>query len=541
MSDEISDDSSKNESKYNIVKEDDYLGDIDESILNEKKKLEELKKNVKIKSLLRKRKRKLKAKDIDNRKNSNNSHNSNSSDLAESNNYYENEEDKDEEKEKEDSIKKEEDNFNQNEFISQYVKKPYISEPKIDIKNELKNIMKNEVLDIYQKEELNKLILEIKNKNIKDLVKKDKLEIVFNLDKTCIFGFIINPKNLKELKERNPQIDLKSFSFLYQNKSIICGLIIRKGLLNFLEFANTFCNFYISSLGVESYVTQIKSILENLNESIRFKKCIWRKKYNNRSYIKDLNLDKKKTLIFSDKPSVWDEDYFNVILTKKFFDKECGKYLPEIKGSAEGDDLIGFLYNYFPFSYYKSKKNYFEQIEWKNQKLIGGRMSPFYKFVNKDDTINNDCFSAEYLESSKYQFTYMKDIIKIIYYFVFYYDIHVEDAIKLIRYNVFYDTYFSMKFYKGEKSILKDIILNCGGQVIEENKQSENNNKIFYICRKDDYSSLKEKIERDIMCNKESKVVTDRYILDSFFFMTNLESEINDPDYSFDNDTNYDY
>ena len=135
----------------------------------------------------------------------------------------------------------------------------------------------------------------------------------------------------------------------------------------------------------------------------------------------------------------------------------------------------------------------------------------------------------------------MKDIIKIIYYFVFYYDIHVQDALKLIRYNIFFNRYFCLKYYKGEKVILKEIILNCGGQIIETNKESENNNKIFYICRKDDYSFLREKIEKEVMRNKQSKVVTDRYILDSFFFMTNLESEIDDPDYSFDNETNYDY
>ena len=423
------------------------------------------------------------------------------------------------------------------------IEESYISETKIDITNDLlKNILKNEILDINQKEELNKLISEIKNMNIKDIVKKDKLDIVFDLDNTCIFGFMVKPETIKELKEQFPQKDIKSFCFLFQNNYLISGLIIRKGLLNFLEFSNTFCNFYISTLGVEEYGIQIMSILEKLNKNLKFQKFIGRKNENERrKFIKDINLDKKKTLIFDDKPSVWVDDYLNVILSKKFSDKECEKFLPK-NIAVNNDASLRFLYNYFPFYYYKSKKNNDEEIEWKNQKLIGGRMPPFYKFVNENDTINNNCFSGEYLESPKYQFSYMKDIIKIIYYFVFYYDIHVQDALKLIRYNIFYNRYFSLKFYKGEKTILKDIILNCGGQVIETNKEkSENNNNIFYICRKDDYSFLKEKIEKELMCNKESKVVTDRYILDSFFFMTNLESEIDDPDYSFDNETNYDY
>ena len=418
----------------------------------------------------------------------------------------------------------------------------YISEPKIDIKNELlKNILQNDILDMNQKEELNKLISEIKKKNIRDIVKKDKLDIVFDLDNTCIFGFMAKPEIIKDLKEKFPQKDLKSFSFLFQNKILISGLIIRNGLVNFLEFANSFCNFYISTLGVEAYGIEIMKILEKSTKNVKFKKFIGRKNENEKlKFLKDINLDINKTLIFDDKPSVWVEDYLNVILSKKFSDKECEKYLPKNINSIN-DDCLRFLYNYYPFYYYKSTKNNFEQIEWRKQKLMGNRMPPFYKFVNKNDTINNNCFSGEYLESPKYQFIYMKDIIKIIYYFVFYYDIPVPDALKLIRYNIFYNKYFNLKYYKGEKAILKEIILNCGGQIVEANKESENNNKTFYICRKDDYSLFKEKIEKELMCNKESKIVTERYILDSFFFMTNLESEINDPDYSFDNDTNYDY
>ena len=88
MNDSRDDDSSIYENKYNIVREDDYLGDLDEPTLNEKKKLDELKKNEKIKTLLRKRKRKIKAKDIDNSKNRNNVHNSYYSYLSESNNYH---------------------------------------------------------------------------------------------------------------------------------------------------------------------------------------------------------------------------------------------------------------------------------------------------------------------------------------------------------------------------------------------------------------------------------------------------------------------
>ena len=82
----------------------------------------------------------------------------------------------------------------------------------------------------------------------------------------------------------------------------------------------------------------------------------------------------------------------------------------------------------------------------------------------------------------------MKDVIKIIYYLVFYYDIHVPDALKLIRYNIFNKTYFSLIFYNGEgKEILKDIIENCGGQIINYSEKllriSERKGLISFLSR----------------------------------------------------------
>jgi len=543
MSDENIDNSSIDERRSHFIREDDYLSDIDETTLNDKKKLEELKKNKKIKSLLKKRKRKIKSKNIDKRKTRNNAHNNDSSHLAESNNYAHSEKEEFNDKVKEKSLEKKRDIFDPDQYIKKYknnsskelnsIEESYKSELKNDLKKELlKNILKNEILDMNQKEELNKLISEIKNKNIKDIAKEDKLEIVFDLENTCIFGFMVKPEDIKGLKEQFPQKDLKSFSFLYQNKKLMCGLIIRKGLSEFLEYSKSFCNFYIRHLGVDSYGFQIMSILEKLN-NIKFKKHIGRKKNEIKKFIKDLNLDKKKTVIFDDKPSLWTEDSFNVILSKKFIDKDCEKFEP--KKVELTDDSLRFLYSYYPFYYYKSKKNNFEQIEWRNQKLMGDRIPPFYKFNDKNDTLNNNCYSGEYLESSKYQFIYMKDIIKIVYYFVFYYDMNVQDSLKLIRYNIFYNRYFSLQFFKGEKIILKDIIENCGGQILNKNEQNKNNVKIFYICKKDDYSSFKDKIEEELMYNKESKLVTEKYILDSFYFMTNLEDEIDDPEYSCDN------
>jgi len=125
----------------------------------------------------------------------------------------------------------------------------------------------------------------------------------------------------------------------------------------------------------------------------------------------------------------------------------------------------------------------------------------------------------------------MKEVIKIIYFFVFYYDVHVSDIIKFIRYNIFYKNYFSLKFYKGEgKNTLIDTIETCGGEIFDE-KNNNKDYKLFFICRKDDYSESRDEIEKELLLYENALVVTDKYIFDSFFFMTNLEDELNDPEY----------
>ena len=40
---------------------------------------------------------------------------------------------------------------------------------------------------------------------------------------------------------------------------------------------------------------------------------------------------------------------------------------------------------------------------------------------------------------------------------------------------------------------------------------------------------------------KNSKIVTEKYVLDSFYFMTNLENELNESEYFINDNENYDY
>ena len=79
---------------------------------------------------------------------------------------------------------------------------------------------------------------------------------------------------------------------------------------------------------------------------------------------------------------------------------------------------------------------------------------PFYDFRKLI------CFNGEYLESTKFQFIYMKEITKIIYYLVYNSNIDVPKALKLIRYNIFYNSCFNLNYANNGKSALEDIIVN---------------------------------------------------------------------------------
>ena len=313
-------------------------------------------------------------------------------------------------------------------------------------------------------------------------------------------------------------------------KTVYFCLIIREGLREFINYTKQFCNFHINTLGISSYGETIKDILEN-ELGIKFIKFKARKDREIKKYLENLELEKKNSVIFDDQPSVWIKDELNVIISKRFIEKDFFYFLYRM-GNNQNFNLELFLSNYLPFFFYKYEKNDYEQINLKKQKIYSGRLSPFYEFKETNDIKQNICYTGECLESSKKQFIYMKEVLKVIYYFVYYYDIHVSDIIKFIRFNIFYKNYFNLKFYKGEgKNILINTIEACGGEIFKKGNNNNQDYKLFFICRKDDYSKLKDAIGKELLIYDDALVVSDKYIVDSFYFMTNLEDELNDSEY----------
>jgi len=437
---------------------------------------------------------------------------------------------------KEEKIKKEINNkFSIEDFGLKYDKKEEEIKENIDGFDKTKE--KKIINDLYyetnlinQKNDIHKLIEKIKKMNIEEIIKTQegnankKLNIVLDLDNTCIYGFPINHQEQLKLILKYPKKEIFFIEFMYDGNYIIYALLFRKGLKEFFDFTKNFCNFYISTLGYENYGKEIKNNLETLFD-IKFIGFKGRNnKLENKKNLYDLSLESKNAVIFDDKPIVWKEDNANVIISKIFTDREI--ILNNLKRNNLENNLHLFLKDYIPFFYYKSS-----QEKWQNQRLMIDNSCPFYDFDKKY------CFSGEYLESTKYQFIYMKEVIKIIYYLIYNSNMRVPEALKIIRYNIFYNSCFNFNFYKNKGiNLLKDIIKNCGGIIIEENKNKNEYKglKLFYVCSLEDYKKYKEDIKKETIWMENYKVVSEKYILNSFFFMTNLEDELNNSEYCFD-------
>ena len=464
------------------------------------------------------------------------------------------------EKEKEKKIEKKEKN---NDNINKEVKKSaYLNDKKIyeDYLN-LKKIVQCKKLSSEQKEWISNLISRIKSKDIKDINieknsedKLNKLEIVFDLDNTCIFSFLSNTDILQVQKKKNifPQKEVKMVSFKFNNKVLYTALIIRKGLKDFLNYVSPLCNFHISTLGAESYGNEVKDILSEYAgvEFIRYKGRVYSNEYCKN--ISDLYINSDNTVIFDDYLRVWENDNKDneqVITTKYFFDEECAMLNNNINISKEqnkeNDDKVNeielFLKSYRTMCYNKIKENNKNNVnfdmDWKVQNIIEYQNIPFYQFNSNKDFNDNKCFTAEYLNSPKYQFSYMKDVIKVIYCLKFIFDLDIRLAIKLIKICTLNNMKFDLKYLAyDQKCILTDMIKVCGGILYDKNYNysSDDKERIYLVASKRIYEFKKEEIKEELKKNKKYLLINERFILDTYYFMTDIRNNINDPEYIFD-------
>ena len=483
--------------------------------------------------------------------------------------YYQKKNVKKEKKEKKEEKEEKKDKIIKNEKEKEKKRSSYLNDKKIyeDYVN-LKKIIECKKLSIEQKEWISNLISRIKKKDVKDINieknwedKYNKLELVFDLDNTCIFSFLSNTDVLFVQKKKNiiPQKEVKMISFKFNNKVLYTALIIRKGLKEFLNYVSPLCNFHISTLGAESYGNEVKDILTEYTgaEFIRFKGRVYSNEFCKN--ISDLYINSENTVIFDDYIRVWEnknKDYEQVINTKFFFDEECAmlnnssnyNMMNNISGEkkdkdndAKVNEIELFIKSYRTLCYSKIKDNANNNImfdeDWKVQNIIEYQNVPFYQFNSTKDNNDNKCFTAEYLNSPKHQFTYMKDVIKVIYCLKFIFDIDIRLAIKLIKICTLNNMKFDLKYLVyDQKCILADMIKVCGGIIYDNNYNFSNNNneKIYLVISKRLFDLKKEEVKAELQKNKKYLLINERFILDTYYFMTDIRSHINDPEYTID-------
>ena len=417
----------------------------------------------------------------------------------------------------------------------------------LDNYNKLQNIISCSVLSNEQKIWVNNFIKEIKKMDINKIkVEKDeegkenKLEIVFDLDNTCIFSFCSNPDLVYVQQKKNtfPVKQAKMISFYFGSKVLYNVLIIRKGLKEFINYVYPLCNFHISTLGAENYGNEIKEILREYSgvEFIRYKGRLYENE--NIKNISDLYINREKTVIFDDNIKVWENktrDHENVINTKFFFDEECAS-LGAINQTKKNDGIFyeieAFLKSYRTLVYSKIKES--KNIDWKQQFIIEYPKSPFYQFKTYKDYDYNKCFTSEYLSSKRCQFIYMKNVIKVIYCLKFIYDIDIPTSIKLIRNCTLANLKFDLRYLSyDQKNILIDMVKACGGIIFEKEKEKKDyEEKIYLVASKMLYELKKDEIKKELEENSFYILINEKYILDTYYFMTNLIDEINDPEYT---------
>ena len=434
-----------------------------------------------------------------------------------------------------------------------------IHEDMIEYITNLNDIILYDNLSVDQKEYINKVISRIRKIDINQMAKSkltngknDKLELIFDLENTCIYTYEINEDlmintNIRDYLDKS---NIKFASFNDNNNKKNIGLIIRNGLKEFLEFVSPLCNFYINTLSNKAYSKAVKNILEkSINISFIEVGNKEKDKLNSQS-LHDLKIEKENAIIFDDDIRSWknnDNDHHQVIISKYFLDDEflnlCNSKKEKVNNKIESihdqRKINDKIKSFDDFCYMtiinNTNKKVIEDEDWKKQRIKEYSSIPFYLiYKNNDNEDDIDCLTAEYNDSTKFQFNYMKDVIKIIYYLKFIFGIEIGLCIKLLRISILNNMIFYIKYLPDiEINIITDMVKTCGGDIFDSNNTNSNNiNQIVYVVTNYNYyQNNKAKIDKDLGNCDNYVLLDESFIIDSYYFMTDIRHKIYDIEY----------
>ena len=329
-----------------------------------------------------------------------------------------------------------------------------------------------------------------------------KLNLVIDLDKTLIY--VTQIEKGEKFKEKKGVINCE-----FLNENLSCSF--RKSSEKFFSLLKNIYKFYIYTTSTKEYAKNFSNIIEKRYE-IKFENILSKLSINIKGMKKRLSniqLSKNNSIIFDDKIDVWEDDFENVIVSKRFLDDFM------VKGKKFSDDFEGICYNKIKnFSQYKSNISYNENC----CKISNENNIPLNVELNNEKQFN--------------QLDYLIPFYQLIFVLYNIFNINVVDSIKLIRCTIFYKCLFDISNSDlSEKNHLNNMIYTLGGEICDYNSTS---NATHIVINKKKIINQKKSID-DLYkkYNDKAKFVNIKYIFDSFFFYNKMDE--NDPEYKISN------
>ena len=351
--------------------------------------------------------------------------------------------------------------------------------------------------------------------------KQKKINFVFDLDNTLIYGTLLNNQNNLKLKINN--------NYIYEKLEIhdtvfIFYFHIRNGIEKLFEEIKDIGNFYIYTLAVLPYALKIKSKIEQLC-NITFIRMNCNEGSAQLKFLDSLEINPMNTLILDDTPIVWNGDakVFNVIPSKWYYNENIMKiakqsYSKKIKRNDKKMEFSRYLF----FNYIN------EGEDWLNNQLEKVKDCAFNNLENKQ------YYYIENENSQKNQLEYIGKVYKTVYNILEFGDYNAMVAVKMIKTVLFAGMIFDLDYYKdndNQYDILKKMIIICGGEEYKENTNIINNVEFVYICNKNNLYKVDNKyIEETRKIYKQFYIVDESYVFDCNFCITKfspLEYQLN--------------
>lgn len=396
---------------------------------------------------------------------------------------------------------------------------------KMDYFNNIKRFFGRQSLNRREKEEIREIIFSIQDAPLP--VKTSRLNVVFDLDNTLIFSNICE---INQLKTHFP--DVYFFSFSHKNSSLCGNFVYRPGLREFFQKIKKFCNFYVYSLGVESYVKPFVREIEHEFDIKIIKYAARSELYPTAKVLDELEIRYKDTVIIDDQNIPWETGTHimqrqNTMMRSPYSMKVW--YSQIVINSYRFMNAFYLDHDISKFSPEDfTKLNYSKLSEYFQTEPT---TSPFIPSLDK----NGIPYFIEHEQSSKLQFDYLGNAVEKIWKLMTNSSIQPKNGIPLIRFCTLTNCVFFTKYCCNNDVVdINNMIIACGGEITDKMDNKEISHVL--IDRKGYPLFINDK-KRAITEKKKyftrTKIINPKYVFDCYYCLTRMNED--DKEYEINN------